>query len=352
MAWTDKYLIGGAPAGAVDGSSPENCFGKIDDFFDTNPGGGIRCLCYGGETTNTDPTIHSAGTGYSDTTQNMIQGCDASWTPGAAQYTLTMGTSHNWGILNSEQAYWAIKNINIGASAYDCFNWTGADYVIEHCKLTCARSGFNCNAAVGEFRNSIVVSGTGSGIVGTLAHSNIYFNLIYGFSGVGITAPSSNKVLWNMVRNNTTGNINVSSNSNLVAHNIVHQSGGYGIAVANLYNAIYANVITENTGDGIDGAGARNFEDYNFFRGNGAEVTGMKQGENDVSLSADPYVNESTNNLTLAGSGLTDANAISVALDWDAVTPVNYIKIPVSLFLLAASGGGAVPLLNKGLICA
>lgn len=107
----------------------------------------------------------------------------------------------------------------------------------------------------------------------------------------------------------------------VVQNNTIHQNGGDGIecwgnaAVGSRPMVITNNLITEHgSGSAINFSGTqgegfndtRSYVDYNSFRGNSSNNTGIADGEHDVVLTADPYTDESGNDYSLnnaAGGG-------------------------------------------------
>jgi hypothetical protein len=165
--------------------------------------------------------------------------------------------------------------------------------------------------------------------------SLILHNKIINNGGVGVVesgAGSPNKYIENIIAGNTGDGLNITngggtvSGNLIIRGNIIYNNGGDGIELSGtslrMLNVLECkrNIITENGGYGINGSSLTDamidfygaILDWNaFYINTSDEVNGITNGDNDITLSADPFVDSANgdfniNNTAGGGADLRD----------------------------------------------
>ena len=330
-----KYVHGGNPAGAEDGSSPDNCWGSIQDFFDSTPAGGDTCLCYGSETVAATGTVKSSGTSRGN--MNKVIGCDSSWTPGAAIYTINAG-GNDYGIYSATyRSHWQFSYLRIYNPLYDCIRMYAWQCTVDHCILEPTVNGIMDDTSSNRFERSLILqciikNGSGIGISCAGQALRIVGCHIYGFTGNGVALTLNHLIIGCIIRDNTGDNIVINGNGVYALFCVTHGSGSDGVYINTQRSGIISSSITNNTGYGINASLANSYSNYSGFRSNTAgkyNGIAVDENEDDFDFTADPYIDESNNDFNMKTAA--DRRRYAIELDWNETTPKNIIYIPAGL---------------------
>ena len=163
-----------------------------------------------------------------------------------------------------------------------------------------------------------------SGRIFVSIHGSVIHDSDIGIDVDGTSGLAGSSITGNVVRDHADDGIRVAGNiadqNLLIKNNVCHDNGGSGISIDGTHSVnagpivILNNILTDNAQFGIervsgttDSFGITITEDFNFFRGNtSGETLGILQGANDVTLTADPYTDEASDDYSLnatAGGG-------------------------------------------------
>lgn len=215
-----------------------------------------------------------------------------------------------------------------GTRAFNQGSTSGGIHV-QGCSISCRGECIYINgAAYWTVIGCDLESTASAGIRGTnRVHLRAIANVVHDCGTIGISMDAAASygtyvAIGNVVYGCTSHGIQVdvgySQHSSTVANNVCHDNGGDGIYLAGTptgYNrsAIYNNLLTDNAGYGIDAdasdASLVWWNDYNAFRGNTSgevNTSYVTKGSSSVTLTADPYTDETSDDYTLnatAGGG-------------------------------------------------
>jgi hypothetical protein len=148
-----------------------------------------------------------------------------------------------------------------------------------------------------------------SGYAFTVQYSDLYNCMLDNVSG-GIYSRSNDVVNCVITRVNSYGIFTYQVDGDtwlaMIMNNLISNCTGDGITTTENSNArlnVYFNVITECGGYGINTSGSdrKNFRlDYNYFYNNtSGNYNGYSGGDNDIALTADPFVSAANGNFNL-----------------------------------------------------
>jgi parallel beta-helix repeat protein len=174
----------------------------------------------------------------------------------------------------------------------------------------------------------------------------------------GTSGPNSLDVQGCIIHGNTDAGIElrgISSNrGRSIKNNIFYGNGGSGIhGTADVTGEMFSgNVFAGNGGHGINLVVASDsiYSDYNAFHGNtSGEVSGVSNGPNDITLTADPFVDAASGDFnidvdSLGGQELRDALVAMPGLAITNIGPFRQWLDP----LPSGGGGSSVPLIGPG----
>lgn len=162
------------------------------------------------------------------------------------------------------------------------------------------------------------------GSYGNIVSNNVVENCVGTAIGMG-SAFAEGNVIHNIIGNGIYQN-DQGSHTNQVKHNTINGCTGTGIRhIRQGRNKAVNNLITNCSGVAIaeENGGYQNFElskedmDYNALYNNNVNYSGYTGGNNDIIITADPYNNEASGDLTLnnnAGGGKECRAAISISI--------------------------------------
>lgn len=229
-------------------------------------------------------------------------------------------TLTNTGTLSSSRCLYVIgsggvvRAIDCTFNAYNPIYLSAAQVQLVGCDVSTIGSGGIGIQAIG--RSRILIAGcvihdcTGIGVnMPTDISRQSYIvinNVIYDCGEEGVAFNVANDDIQLLISGNTIHGCGTAG-----THSGIYLYGTYDIAT-DAPHGVFNNILTDNTGYGLEcattGADAAAFVDYNAYRGNtsGEVNANVTKGPNSVTLTADPYTDESGDDYTLnatAGGG-------------------------------------------------
>lgn len=237
-----------------------------------------------------------------------------------------------------------MNNTTSTNSSASAFRVTGANVNLTVVSCACNCDGAFVHQAASVF-HLVAISCDVQGCASTtggffFGNDRGYYHIeacsIHNHSGVGIFDQASSgfgggSILGNVIRDCAAGGIRTMGNRNHMSYaiqsNVFHDNTGPGLEIVNTLNltggpfTVLNNIFTGNSTYGIrivtptsdEGGSLIAYEDFNAFRGNtSGETSGLVQGSNDVTLSADPYTAVGSDDYSLnstAGGGAACADA-------------------------------------------
>lgn len=280
--------------------------------------------------------------------------------------------------------YFAADGTNGSASSNSIWLATGSNLTAENCcfdsqseAIPClkmqSRGGRIIDSEFWSGSTSPTSSATGIGIITGEAEVQIIGCYIHHLRGDGIQMLGSTHVENCLVAKNVGNGINVtaaytSGITGQITGNTIDDNDGHGITIADADSisilTVYNNLITNHNqaskygltlGTGTTALNDRRktFIDYNAYYNNTSNYNAISAGDNDVSLSADPYTDASTEDWSLndtAGGGAAAKEVGFGGLSGSATTSL--MDIGAAQVGEGAGGGGGMivhPGMNGGL---